>query len=784
MQPAAPTPSTADGAVSDAASWYNEALDASSSQREQIREDLEFTDPTNPQQWDAKEKRERESDSGGSRPCLVMDQIGQYIANVAGQIEQRPPALHAIPVDSGADKRVAEKLDGFFRHIEHVSRAQQHSARVLTSAARSGVGYYIVRPEYTDRRLNYQEPRISSEGDPLRVVFDPWSQEIDGSDAKRAVLLTHLSHAEFERQFGAKRDKISFGRSEPETDQRESIIVAEEWRIESKTRKMVVYSDNGVETTLPREQFAELALERPDIEDFREYSDKTTCVRWVRLSGAEVLTPETEYPASGIGIVPVYGYVTYIDGRLKYCGMGRRAREPQRAYNYHASEIRSLMAAAPRAPYVADVRAIAGFERLWDRANVEQRAYLPVHGVDEAGNPIPSPQRTQVAINLANHTQGMLQAREDIQAALGMYAANIGKQSNAQSGVAYDAQKEQGEASTAHFPSHLAASLSQVGKLVMEMIPRLIDEPRQVRILGIDQTPSQVRIDPRQEQALVEQDGAPLSINPNRGHYDVRVVVGASYATQRQQAQEAYTEMMRANPAMMPAIAPLWAQTLDVPHADKLAQVLTAMAPDPVKAILNPDQTESVASLKAENEQLKAKLQEVVQIVHEAQQDADEAADQLRQKQIEGEAREDEVAIKAYEAATRRVQVVGTLMQQGAQAEAQMAQQEAERAMQQQLRADQEAEQMRQAQEAEQQQLMAAQAKQQEDDVTAQQVQQLMAGQEQIAAGQEQMAALLGRLITLVQAERRRIPVRNEAGDITEVIDRLVTEQQAPEALQ
>ena len=149
--------------IADAQALYLDALDASRDQRQQISEDLEFSDPSNPRQWDYDIKRQREADPGGVRPCYVFDQCGQYVANVAGQVEQNPPALHALPVGDGADKKVAEKLDGFFRHIEHTSRAQQHYARALTSAARAGVGYLIVRPEYVNRALNWQEPRIGSE---------------------------------------------------------------------------------------------------------------------------------------------------------------------------------------------------------------------------------------------------------------------------------------------------------------------------------------------------------------------------------------------------------------------------------------------------------------------------------------------------------------------------------------------------------------------------------------------------------------------------------------------
>src|SRR3954469_16767496 len=217
-----------DAAVKEAGEWNDEAKKALSDQRRQIEEDLRFSDPSDPQQWDETERRQRENDPGGARPCLVMDQLSQYTSTVVGQVEQSPPSLHAVPAAAGADQRVAERLDGFYRNIEYSSRAAQHYIRALLSAARAGVGYLIVRPEYTDRALNYQEPRISSEGDPLRVIFDPWSVELDGSDADRGQLVTAFSYAAFERQFGSKAAKVSFGDLEGrQCDDRDSINVGE-----------------------------------------------------------------------------------------------------------------------------------------------------------------------------------------------------------------------------------------------------------------------------------------------------------------------------------------------------------------------------------------------------------------------------------------------------------------------------------------------------------------------------------------------------------------------------
>lgn len=661
--------------LKQALEMYEDAVAATNAQRRQIEEDLRFSDPSNPQQWDEALKRQRETDPGGARPCLVMDHTGQYVANVAGQVNKAPPAIHTVPVGSGADVKVSEQLDGMLRHIEYASRAQIQYGISLTSAARTGVGYLIVRPEYIDRAMGYQEPRIYAEADPLRVVFDPWSVQLDGSDATFGYHLTSMSQREFERRFGAKAEKCSFGQAARSMDgksERSSVVIAEQWYKEETTRNVIVWQQqDGQETSGSEDEYHAachaVGVQLPFI---RNYRDKYQCVKWRTMSGAAVLeTPENAdgsegtYPADEIGIIPVYGYWGVVDGRMTYCGIPRRAMNPQRAYNYHKSEELAYMGAAPKSPWMTPVRAIIGLEGLWDRASVDSRAYLPYHDIDQEGRAIAAPTRSNIAINLQNHIIGAQEALHDLEATIGMYQANLGAPSNEQSGVAIDARKQQGEASISHFQTHLASSLGQVGRILVQMSAKLIDTKRQQRIMGIDMTPGAITVDPEQQQA-VQHGEQGIIINPNVGTYDVRVVVGTAYSTQRAQAQSALSEIMRNNPDMTPAIAPLWAQTLDVPNADKLAQVLTAMAPPAVQAILNPDtgKQPKPEQLMQQIQQAQAALKEAIQHAHDAQQEADQATQELHNKQQENEAKERELNIKAYDAETKRLQLATVSM--------------------------------------------------------------------------------------------------------------------------
>lgn len=651
--------------VIDAQKRYAEYLDAAREQRQQIEEDLRFSDPSNPDQWDPEYKHSRENDPGGKRPCMVFDQTGQFVANVANQVEKNPPSIHAIPVSSQADKKAAEQIDGRFRHIEHVSRAKQHYARAMMSAARTGVGYITVRPMLIDRSLNWQEPRIGSEADPLKVLFDPWSVETDGSDATCAYVLTSYPKNFFYRKWPNK-ECVSFGdtASMADSDDRESVLIAEEWLKTQHDEKCVMYRDvdgeqrNGTESEYV-DACAQAMMELPRDNVYKETRDK---VIWRRLSGVDVLE-ESEFLSEYIGVVPVYGYVSFIDGRMRYCGIPRRAREPQQAYNYHISEMLAYIQTAPKSPFIASARAVAGFEKLWDRSGKEARAWLPYNDVDELGA-IAQPNRTPVSISLVNHEAAAAQALRDIQAAVGMYQANLGQRSNETSGVAIESRKEQGEASTQHFPSHLSESLGHVGNIVMEMDRRLMDTRREAPTISMDETPSIVTIDPTMREAYRKNQSG-VAINPNVGKYGVRVVVGASFSTQRSQTNAAFTEIMRANRESFSLVLPFWAQTLDFPGSDKFAQAAAAMAPPAIKAILQPDgQDVDPGMLVSQLEQCKAALQEATQIAEEAQADADKAIAAQAELKRSAEAKIQELDIKAYEAETDRLKVTGASVEQ------------------------------------------------------------------------------------------------------------------------
>ena len=89
---------------------------------------------------------------------------------------------------------------------------------------------------------------------------------------------------------------------------------------------------------------------------------------------------------------------------------------------------------------------------------------------------------------------------------------------------------------------------------------------------------------------------------------------------------------------------------------------MVAMAPPPVKAILQPEGQKDApdpAKMAQQIDEMQKALQEALQHAHEAQEDADEAiAGQADAKRL-AEVKEREMDIKAYDAETYRLKVTG-----------------------------------------------------------------------------------------------------------------------------
>jgi hypothetical protein len=639
---------------------FKEAQDAFSDNRDRMLEDLRFSNPACPDQWDDAVRRAREQAADGSRPCLTFDQTNQYIAQVVNDSRQNKPGIKVIPVNSGADVEVAQKLEGLIRHIEYSSRAGIAYDTAMEYAARVGQGWLRVVPEIVNAEQNEQEIRIKRVHDPLSVILDANSQEPDGSDADHGFVETILTKNAFKRDYPKasligwdSNDRIDGWISE------ESIRICEYfYKVKTKTNNLRIAGPDGSDMTVTEDDYWKLADQTGQAPQVTaSFESESTEVKWVKMTGQEILE-ETDFPSRYIPLIPVLGYELWQEGKRYLCGMTRRMMDSQRAYNYERTSYIEQVALQPKAPFIIAYESVENFQDEWGSANASNRAYLPYNAIGPDGSQLPPPSRQAPPAIGSAFLQGGQIAINDIQASIGMYKSNLGAPSNSVSGKAKMQDQREGDTANFHYIDNLSRGIEHLGRIIVDMIPQVYDTKRQARITGDDGKVEQVTIDPDQQEAK-KKDGTAVTINPGVGTYDVRVKAGPSYSTLRQESAEAIGNILQGNPQAMAVLGPEWAKMQDWPNAEKISRLLLAMAPPAVQAVEQAD-ADIPPAAAAQMAQMKQQIQHMTQLLQQAQQE-------LQGKQAETQAKavsdHNSTMIDAYAAETDRLKVVGPAMQ-------------------------------------------------------------------------------------------------------------------------
>jgi hypothetical protein len=244
-----------------------------------------------------------------------------------------------------------------------------------------------------------------------------------------------------------------------------------------------------------------------------------------------------------------------------------------------------------------------------------------------------------------------------MRAASGQQNANFGVKSEAVSGVGIQRLKVQGETATFHFPDNLARSLHDESVILIDLIPKVYDTQRVVRIMGIDGKESQAMLNPEMQQAhakaegdLTEEDVKEI-FNPNVGRYDVVIDTGPSYQTQRQEGAQAMTELASKNPALLQIAGDIIMKAYDFPFSDQLAERL--------KKTLPPGLQEGGGKLPPEAQ---AQIDEGKKLVEQLAHALEACQKELDEAKSDEKAKFNEALIKAYEAETKRITALGAAM--------------------------------------------------------------------------------------------------------------------------
>jgi len=632
---------------------YEYAMERSSHNRETAKKDIRFAaaSPDNPWQWDERDLKAREG-----RPTLTINKMPQHIRQVTNDIRQNRPAIKFRPADNKADPEVADILMGVVRHIESNSDADAAYDTAYDNQVIHGTGYVRVLADYVSDSSFDQDIFIRAIPEPLKCVDDPDALDFAGADRKFFFIPEELSEDEFKAQY-PKADPIDWSFDLDSNagwfSGDKKVRVAEYFELCHREKKLNLWA-NGESSfegdPLPAGVFEG---ERP----LKTRKSEQRYVMWRKINGKEVLE-EREFPCKWIPVARFWGNVFFVDGKVYVSGLVRNSKDSQRMYNVAQSAIVERVMQAPKAPWDAPVEAVQGYEGIWRTANTGNHAFLPWNHLDDTGNPIPRPQRTTPATVEPGLNQVAMGAADDIKSETGQFDASLGQRSNETSGKAIMARQREGDIATYHFVDNGARGVKHLGRIILDMVPRIYDTKRVARILGEDGSPSNATLDPAMQAPVQEFKGDDGKIqrifNPNVGTYDVYTTTGPSFTTRRQEAVEAMTQMTQANPELWRVIGDQLVKNMDWPGAEDMAKRLKAVLlpevrqADDEQAQIPPEVQQQMQQMQQQMEQMMAALQEASAKVRELETDKQTAFnDQL---------------IKAYDAETKRITALGGAM--------------------------------------------------------------------------------------------------------------------------
>ena len=193
----------------------------------------------------------------------------------------------------------------------------------------------------------------------------------------------------------------------------------------------------------------------------------------------------------------------------------------------------------------------------------------------------------------------------------------------------------------------MVKAITHTGCILVDMIPRIYDTQRIVRVLGED---GQEKMETINKLVVTAQGPATMN-DMTAGRYDVNVSVGPSYSAKREETRDGLQALLQAVPGAAQLIGDLYVSSMDWEHADRAAERMRKMLPPGVAEESEEDMTP---------EQMQAKQQQMMQAQQEAQMQQE--AQQIAKAKAIAEVKEAEAKARKAEAEAQKTELEVAIM--------------------------------------------------------------------------------------------------------------------------
>ena len=559
--------------IDEALRRYKIAVDHDFENDELSLDDIDFR---NGDQWHEKDRLEREADN---RPCLTINKLEQRVDQITG--DQRMNRMGAIirPTDTtksyNPNFSIAQIYSGIIKNIEAISNAKTAYDTAFDHSVGHGRGYWRIITKFSNDDSFDQDIVIKRISNSFRVRLDPAAEEVTKIDAKWGFITTMVDKEEYPNA------NWDYGKGE-EYDlwhEEDKVRIAEYFRLVPENQILWLINGKTIKVKDSKMDIRDELREKHGVtEPEKEREVEGWRCEWFELSFNEIFKRK-DFPSKYIPIIPCYGKVLNVRGRDIYRGIIRHSKDPQRIYNYARTASVEQVALAPKAPWVMEESQLGDHKEMWEDANIKN--YSTLIYKNKVG--VPPPQRQSPPQPSAGWLAESQIADQDIDASSGMYKSSLGAPSNERSGKAINARKIEGDVGTYHYHDNRSMSLWHSYTILVDMIPRIYDTNRIVRIRKFDSEKGKDDEQMVEINKTITDDESKQIVKMydlSQGKYEIVVDVGASYTTQRQQASESMMELVQYAPQIADKIMDIIARNLDWAGADEIAERLQDKRPN------------------------------------------------------------------------------------------------------------------------------------------------------------------------------------------------------------
>lgn len=623
--------------------------EADESNRRKAIEDLEFLHIPG-RQWDDETRRER-----GEKRCFEFNKTRITAKRIINDMRANRPQGKVRAVEDN-DKDTAEVMEGICRNVWTVSDADTVIDNAAEYQVGAGMGAWRVETKYLNEASFTQDICISPIKNPFCLYADPTASDPLKRDASDWILTERISKASYEASYPGRAvvdwgDDIEFDDEEDWADEDDATVrICEYWWKEPATKTIYQTKDGRVIDA------EDARLIDPQL-IVREREVQCHKIMMCIASGESILKGPVEWAGRHFPFVLVYGEWVVIKGKIHWHGITRFAKDAQRAYNLSRTSEIETVSQTSQSKYWATPEQAKGHVDQWADAHKKNYPFQLYNPDPKAPGPPVKMPGADVPVALVQQSQ---LASEDIKAVTGIYDASLGAQGNETSGRAINARQRQGEIATFNYLDNISKGIKRTLEIVIDLIQEIYDTERSVRILGVDGAEKYAKVN------QVVQDpatGMAKTINDlSRGQFDVTVTVGPSFATQRMEASETYTNLAGQFPQILGVAGDLIVKAMDLPYSEQIAERLKAMLPPQVQQQLGDGKP-----LPPEAQAAMMQASQAMEMVAQKEQLVQQAAQEVQQGQAENEKGKAEVQQLLSEVEIKRAQFDAHVAKQLAQ---------------------------------------------------------------------------------------------------------------------